>query len=164
MNQMEKIVAIDFETANYHAYSAIAVGVTVIEGREIRESRSWLIRPPSFWFVPAFIDIHGIEPDDVRDAPTFGELWSDLAPYLQGAKLLAHNAAFDRRVLDATAGYYDIDPPPAEWICTLAIARQKWPDLPRHKLNIVCEHLNIPLNHHDAESDALAAAKIYLAA
>ena len=160
---MTRIVAIDFETANYNAHSAIAVGIAVIEGREIIADKSWLIRPPRMSFTPAFIDIHGIHPEDVKDKPQFPDIWNELEPYLQGAKMVAHNAMFDRRVLEATAQHYEIILPSMEWICTVQISRRRWPDLPRHKLNIVCEHLQIPLNHHDAGSDALAAAKIYLA-
>jgi DNA polymerase-3 subunit epsilon len=43
------------------------------------------------------------------------------------------------------------------------LARQVW-RLPSNKLNLVCEHLNIPLQHHDALSDAEACARIVLEA
>lgn len=159
----DKIVAIDFETANYNADSAISMGLVVIENHTITQISSWLIRPPRMSFTPSFIDIHGITPEDVRHERNFGEIWPDVEPYLRGAVMLAHNAAFDRRVLESTAAHYDIMLPPMEWICTVALSRKNWPELSRHKLNVVCQHLDIPLNHHDATSDALGAAKIYLA-
>lgn len=161
---MHRITAIDFETANYRSHSAIAIGLTLIENRTIIESVSHYIRPPDNWFVEKFIDIHGIRPEDVADAPSFDELWPRIAPFFHNTTMLAHNAAFDRGVLAGTAAYYQIALPPTTWLCSVQIARRAWPQLPRHKLNVVCEHLGITLNHHDAGSDALAAAKIYLAA
>jgi len=161
---MTRITAIDFETANYRAHSAIAIGLTVIEDRRIVETVSYLIRPPESWFVPKFIDIHGIEPHMVEDSPTFEELWSTIGRFFQDTTMLAHNAGFDRGVLEATAAYYELALPKLDWLCTVQISRKRWPELERHKLNIVCDHLGIELNHHDAGSDALAAAKIYLAA
>jgi DNA polymerase-3 subunit epsilon len=35
-------------------------------------------------------------------------------------------------------------------------------NLPHNKLNDVCQHLGIELDHHHAMSDARAAARIYL--
>ena len=159
-----RITAIDFETANYRSHSAIAVGLTLIEDRQIVESFSSYIRPPESWFVPKFIDIHGIRPEHVADAPNFEELWPCIQRFFEDTTMLAHNAAFDRSVLAGTAAYYEMALPRTEWLCSVQIARRRWPHLERHKLNIVCEHLGIDLNHHDAGSDALAAAKIYLAA
>ncbi|MDB5492247.1 MAG: polymerase [Micavibrio sp.] len=161
---MTRITAIDFETANYRSHSAIAVGLTVIEDRRIVESVAYLIRPPENWFVPKFIDIHGIHPHMVQDAPSFEELWSRIGHYFLDTTMLAHNAGFDRGVLEGTAAYYELALPKLDWLCTVQISRKRWPELERHKLNIVCDHLGIELNHHDAGSDALAAAKIYLAA
>ncbi|MDF3024853.1 MAG: polymerase epsilon subunit-like 3-5 exonuclease, partial [Alphaproteobacteria bacterium] len=51
-----------------------------------------------------------------------------------------------------------------DWVCTVNVARSKWPELANHKLNTVSKHLNIELNHHDAASDAHACANIYLRA
>ena len=161
---MTRITAIDFETANYRSHSAIAVGLTLIEERAIVESVSYLIRPPNNWFVPKFIDIHGIQPHQVEDQPNFEELWPRIQHFFQDTTMLAHNAAFDRGVLEGTAAYYEMALPRLDWLCTVQISRQRWPQLSRHKLNIVCDHLGIDLNHHDAGSDALAAAQIYLRA
>lgn len=161
---MIRLTAIDFETANYRRHSAIAVGLTLIEDRQIVESVSYLIRPPEDWFVAKFIDIHGIEPHQLEDQPNFEELWPKIQRFFEDTTMLAHNASFDRAVLEGTAVYYEMALPRLDWLCTVRLARQRWPQLQRHKLDIVCAHLGIDLDHHDAGSDALAAARIYLAA
>ena len=48
-------------------------------------------------------------------------------------------------------------------MCTVRLARSQWGITPT-KLNNVCEALNIPLNHHEALSDARASAKIVMIA
>ena len=161
------ILAIDFETANYPRDSAIALGVSVIEHDRVLETRAWLFRPPGtrIYIRPDFIDIHGIRPEHLKDKPHFDGCWDEMRPYFEAAdRLVAHNAAFDRSVLYAVAQLYDIELPPHDWRCTVNISRSTWPGLYNHKLNTVAEHLNIPLIHHDAASDAEACARIYIAA
>ncbi len=161
------ITAIDFETAWYAPHSAIALGVTRILDGKVVDTTSWLFRPPGrrVYIRPDFIAIHGITPDQLEDKPDFFGVWHEIAPYLENTKmLLAHNARFDRNVLYATAEHYGINLPSFDWVCTVNVARSKWPDIENHKLNTVSKHLGIELNHHDAASDAHACANIYLRA
>lgn len=162
-----KIIALDFETAWYKAYSAIALGVSIIEDNEVIETKSWMFRPPGkrVYIRPDFIDIHGITPEQLKDKPTFLGVWPEIAPYLEDVDcVLAHNASFDRNVLYSTAEFYGINLPNLDWLCTVRISRATWPDIENHKLSTVCAHLGIPLNHHDAASDAHGCAQIYLRA
>jgi len=48
-------------------------------------------------------------------------------------------------------------------ISTLSLARKHYKNLPNHKLPTVAEHLGIELDHHEALSDARAAALIWIA-
>lgn len=162
---MRQIVAIDFETANYSRASAIALGLSVIKADRVIETKSWLFRPPgeTIYIRPDFTDIHGIAAEDLEDKPSFDDIWPEARDYLQGAAwLLAHNAGFDRNVLHAMTAWYGIEPPRFKWQCTVNIARATWPNLDNHKLSTVCEHLSIPLRHHDPASDAEACARIFL--
>lgn len=156
------LTAIDFETANKNPNSAISIGVTTLKSGKITGSRTWMIKPPVMRFNESFIDIHNITPDMVADKPTFAEIYDELEPYLESDALLAHYARFDREVLKGTASHYGIKLPKIRWICTCDLARAVWADLPNHKLPTVSRHLGINLNHHDAGSDANAAAEIYL--
>ena len=65
-----KLTAIDFETANGNAASVCAVGISVMEDGAVEEKYYSLIRPEKnvSWFAPGNISIHGIYPDDVKDA------------------------------------------------------------------------------------------------
>jgi DNA polymerase-3 subunit epsilon len=159
---MTTFAAIDFETANYSADSACAIGLVVVKGHRIVHRAQHLIRPPDRWF--AFTHIHGLTWDDVRDAPTFAELWPALRKEIADADFLAaHNASFDRRVMESCCRTYDLCRPSQPFVCTVKVARTVWRVYPT-KLPDVCRHLNIPLNHHQADSDAEACARIVIAA
>ncbi|MGC4029323.1 MAG: 3'-5' exonuclease [Steroidobacteraceae bacterium] len=157
-----RYAAIDFETANYEADSACAVGLVVVENGRIIERAYHLIRPPSRDF--AFTWVHGLTWNDVREARNFGELWPELRQLLRGTRFLAaHNAPFDRGVLAACCNTWQIYDDPPAFQCTVQVARRVWRIHPT-KLPNVCQHLGIELKHHQADSDAEACARIMMAA
>lgn len=159
---MGGFVAIDFETADHGRDSACAVALAVVRDGEVVDTVHRLIRPPRRTF--RFTHIHGIAWEDVAGEEEFGAVWPGLAPLLDGAEfLVAHNAAFDRGVLQACCAAYDLPPPRQHFECTVQMARRAWGLYPT-KLPDVCRHLGIPLRHHDAASDAAAAARIAVAA
>jgi DNA polymerase III subunit epsilon len=159
---MVNFVAIDFETANYQSDSACSVGLVKVIDGEIVDKAVHLIRPPTREFV--FTYIHGLTWKDVAKADDFGTLWPRLEQFMHGAKfLVAHNASFDRGVLRACCASYGIQAPALSFRCTVQISRRRWNIHPT-KLSDVCKQLGIALNHHEALSDALACAQIYLAA
>jgi DNA polymerase-3 subunit epsilon len=159
---MSTFVAIDFETANRSRDSACAVGLVKCRDGEIVDTCEYLIRPPTREFL--FTDIHGLTWNDVSDAANFQQLWPDLRQYLGEADfLVAHNAPFDRGVLNACCDSYGLDLPSFAFECTVQLARRQWSIYPT-KLPDVCRELDIELNHHDAGSDAQACARIVLAA
>jgi len=138
------------------------VGIALCRDGEIIDTQAWRIRPPSREFV--FTYIHGLRWADVRDAPRFDELWPALSGYLAQADFIAaHNAPFDRGVLNACCARYGLAAPPQPFQCTVRIARHFLGIRPA-RLPDVCGRLAIALEHHDAGSDALACARIVLAA
>lgn len=159
---MPKILAIDFETANHSPDSACQIGVVRIEDWRVVDSRAWLIRPPSDEFF--FTYLHGIAWEDVHDQPHWAGLWPELAPWFEGADFLAaHNAPFDRGVLQATCAGHGLAAPGTPFLDTVQVARKVWKIFPT-KLNLVCGKLGISLNHHEALSDARACAEILIRA
>jgi DNA polymerase III subunit epsilon len=155
-------VAIDFETADYGRDSACAVALVCVEKNRIVRRACHLIRPPRKEFV--FSYLHGITWMDVADKPSFSELWPELSKMIEKvAFLAAHNAPFDRSVLNACCKMSGLKPTEVPFLCTVSLARKVWNIYPT-KLPLVCSHLGIPLDHHNAASDAEACAHIVLAA
>jgi len=170
---MSVFVAIDFETADRGQDSACSVGLVRVENGVVARKVVQLIRPPRLetgdLFTPApaefeFTYIHGIKPEMVLDAPTFGQAWPKLEEILKGAHFMAaHNAPFDNGVLTACCAAAGLPKPPHRFVDTVRLARSTWSIYPT-KLPNVCQHLKIELNHHEALSDALACAQIVIAA
>lgn len=155
-------VAIDFETADHGADSACAIGLVRVENGRIARRVHQLLRPPRD--VMYFTHIHGITLDAVETKPTFAEAWPLLQEILEGAKFIAaHNAGFDRAVLEAGCESAGLDVPRLPWVCTVRQARRTLGIFPAHLAN-VARVLNLPLKHHEALSDAEACARIAMLA
>lgn len=155
-------VALDFETADPHPDSACALGLVRVERGAIVSRLSLLIRPPRSEF--HFTHIHGIRWEDVAEEEDFAAAWPKVARFLEGAEaLVAHNAGFDRTVLQACCEAAGVAMPALPFYCTVELARRRWSLFPT-RLPDVCRYLGIPLRHHDAASDAEACARIVLAA
>ncbi|MBS1985680.1 MAG: 3'-5' exonuclease [Bdellovibrionales bacterium] len=159
---MARFLAIDFETADYQADSACSIGLVLVENGKIIHEEVCLIRPPREKVM--FTEIHGLTWDHVSSAPTFGELWPSISHLFEGIDFLAaHNASFDSRVLKACCTSHGFLPPSTPFVCTVQLARKTWKMYPTN-LPAVCKALNIPLQHHEALSDARACAQIVVLA
>ncbi len=160
-----RITCIDFETANSARGSICSVGIALIADGEVIATHERLIRPHRncSYFDPFNIEIHGISPKDVRDAPEFNELAPWLCGLLQADMVVAHNAAFDMSALRAALDLYAMPWPELNYFCTYKAATRVWPDLYNHKLNTVSAHIGHRFKHHQAEADAEAAAQVLLA-
>lgn len=159
-------VAIDFETADPGPDSACAVGLVKVVDNRIVDQAKYLIRPPRRppydWF--QFTRIHRITWNMVAAEPSFAELWPQMAAFLDGSdRLVAHNARFDRAVLLACCAAAGLPLPAQRFACTVELARAAWQLRPT-RLPDCCRFLGIRLDHHDPLSDALACARIAIAA
>jgi len=153
-------VAIDFETANEKRNSVCALGIVLVNNGDIVEKRSWLIKPLEVRFAPINIFIHGITAEDVKFAPKFNEIWSEISPYLENNIIVAHNAGFDISVLREILSTYRIPFPKSKYFCSLKTAKKIWPGLFSYRLNDIADHLAIDFIHHKAEDDAYACCEI----
>ncbi len=156
--------AIDFETATGFPHSACAVGIVTVNDGIITDKFYSLIQPPEneYWY--RNIQVHGIRPQDTMNEKTFDSLFPTIQKLLYGRKIVAHNEVFDRNVLLKTMKYYGLYYDELEisnrWECTCRIYRAKGykPANLKH-----CSQMNnIELHHHEALSDAVACAKLYL--
>lgn len=159
-----KLCVIDFETANQSSASACSIGIMVVENGEVLHEAAYLIKPhvKHAYFDSTNISIHGIRYDDVEYEAEFDQIYPLLKPWIEDSILMAHNASFDMAVLTSLFKLYHIETPTLKYIDSLEIARKAYPFLKNHKLNTVCEYLEIDLNHHEALSDAKGSCLIAL--
>ncbi|MCY0978583.1 3'-5' exonuclease [Chryseobacterium wangxinyae] len=157
--------AIDFETATHERHSACELGICVVENSQIVSTKTWLIKPPSFpYFNQRNMDVHGILPHDVKDSPTFDEIWYEVQEMMYGTLMIAHNASFDAGVLRSCLDYYGMFKPNLNYLCSIQLAKKSWNYLPKYGLKHLAETHQIKFNHHRAGDDAEACARISLLA
>ena len=159
---MKNFVAIDFETANQHRTSVCSVGVVIVRDGEIVDKFYSLINPYPNYYHWGCQNIHGLSDADTCDAPTFAEVWAQIAPKIEGQQLVAHNKSFDESCLKACFKHYGMEYNYSPFMCTLQASRKAFADiLPNHQLHTVSAHCGFDLtNHHHALADAEACAVI----
>jgi len=145
---------IDFETAQGPRWSICQVGIVKVVNFKISDTYSYLVQPPGNVYSKWNTLIHGITPEMTINSPTFDKIWNEIKHFLHNQLVVAHNADFDLDVLHQTLKYYSLEFPNLRYDCTYKIFG--------YKLNEICQAFDIDLIHHDALSDALACAKIYL--
>lgn len=152
-------IAIDFETA--HANIPCEIGITKVENGLITETHSWLIKPSCYPYMnPWNQQVHGISSKQLQNALPFDELWTEIRHYFEDQIVVAHNAAFDIKVLQSVLLYYDIAFPYFDYFCSVSLSRKAWKNLTSHSLGAMCSYHNITFNHHRAGDDAKACALI----
>ena len=158
---MSRFAVFDVETPNWLNNRMSAIGITLIEDGVITQEFYSLINPETVF--DAFnIQLTGIGPDTVRDAPTFPQIWPRIEPLLSCGLLAAHNAVFDLGVLKKCLQDYGITwKPYVRYLCTVQMGRRLLPGM-SHRLNVMCDYYGIALNHHQALSDSRACACILL--
>ncbi|MCS3528761.1 3'-5' exonuclease [Chryseobacterium sp. JUb7] len=157
--------AIDFETATHDRSSACELGICMVQDSKIVETKTWLIKPPSFPYFNKFnVAVHGIQPDDVKDSPSFDEIWYEVEEMMYGTLMIAHNASFDAGVLRGCLDHYGMFKPNLNYLCSIQLAKKSWNYLPKYGLKHLAEYHQIQFKHHRAGDDAEACAKISLLA
>ncbi|MEM1159338.1 MAG: exonuclease domain-containing protein [Pseudomonadota bacterium] len=157
---MNSFWALDVETANADYSSICQIGL--VHHRAGVRTASWssLIDPRTY-FDPYNIKIHGIQPGDVAGAPTFPEAFTGILGRLSGA-IVVHHGHFDRTAFARCYDAHDIEPIDCHWLDSTKIVRRTWPGFSQRGYGLakLAAHFSIPLQHHDALSDASAAAQI----
>ncbi|MCK9898672.1 DNA polymerase III subunit epsilon [Parafrankia colletiae] len=110
---------------------------------------------------PGPVHIHGLTRQRLAGSPTFAAVVDELADLLAGRVLVAHNAAFDWRMLAGEALRIGRTLP-VEWrLCTLTLASRLGLELTSLRLAALAAHWGIAQRRaHDAEDDAEVLAAL----
>lgn len=109
--------------------------------------------------------VHGFTSVDVEGKPKFADIADDMLAFFGDADIIAHNAAFDFKHLDAElerCGRGPLDK--AKMVDTLALARERFPGMP-NSLDALCRRYGIDLSartSHNALLDVKLLAQVYL--
>lgn len=157
-------VAIDVETANNDIASICQIGIASYANGELVSEWSSLINPQGE-FNPFNIRIHGIQPQDVKNAPTFEQAYPEFSQLLANQYVVSHTF-FDKTAIENSIQKYFLQSLDYKWLDSVKIARKTWGHIPLagYGLANVCQFIGFKFNHHDALEDAKACGAIMSAA
>lgn len=161
----DTVVVLDFETTGLSPNQgdrAIEIGAVRIEQGRITDRFQELMNPG--FRISGFIESYtGISNAMLRNAPPCGEVMGRFADFIGDDSLVAHNASFDSRFLDAELRLLGRSHA-GSFACSMLIARRLYQDAPNHKLGSLVAYKNIPTDgvFHRALADTEMTAKLWL--
>lgn len=81
MKDRLNFIAIDFETATPKRASICEMGICVVRGGEVVETRSWLVQPEENLYSYWNMQCHGIRPEDTENSPSSQKFGKRLSAY-----------------------------------------------------------------------------------
>ena len=161
----ETVIVLDFETTGMspdHGDRPIEVGAVRIEGDMIVDRFQQLMNPG--FTISRFIEsLTGIGNDLLVEAPDCETVMARFADWIGDLPLVAHNAGFDSRFLDAelaALGRQRTNP----MACTMLAARRLFPEAANHKLATLVHHCGIRTGtFHRALADAEMTGHLWIA-
>ncbi|WP_411861590.1 PolC-type DNA polymerase III [Vibrio sp. MACH09] len=159
------VIVLDFETTGLSPNQgdrAIEIGAVKLEQGVVTDRFQRLMNPG--FRVSRFIEGYtGISNEMLSEAPSCAEVMDEFADFIQGSNLVAHNASFDKRFLDAELGHiqrrYHGD-----FACSLLVSRRLTQNAPSHKLAELVSFHGIENDgvFHRALADAEVTAALWL--
>ena len=159
------VIVLDFETTGLSPRCgdrAIEIGAVRIEQELIVDRFQGLMNPG--FRISSFIESYtGIKNEMLEEAPPCEKVMEEFAEFIGNIPLIAHNASFDRRFLEAElAGInrsWD-----NEMTCSMLVARRVYQTAPNHKLGTLVRYCNIETDgtFHRALADAEMTARLWI--
>lgn len=162
----DTVVILDFETTGLspdQGDRAIEIGAVRLVNGEITDQFQALMDPG--FRVTSFIENYtGISNKMLSKAESCQHVMNEFAHFIAGDNLIAHNASFDKRFLNAEfsrLGHHYT----GEFSCSLLLSRRIFQDAGSHKLGDLIKFADIPSSggFHRALYDAQMTSYLWLA-
>ncbi len=161
----DSLIVLDFETTGLSpdlGDRAIEIGAVRLEKGQVVDRFQALMNPGKR--ISTFIeDYTGITNRMLSQAAPCDDVMNEFANFIGDSNLVAHNASFDKRFLDAElrriARSYN-----GNFACSLLVARRLYQQAPNHKLGSLIAYKNIPSEggFHRALFDSEMTAKLWM--
>jgi len=161
----DTVVVLDFETTGLSPNQgdrAIEIGAVRMEQGRVVDRFQELMNP-GFRISEFITNYTGITSVQLQSAPPCEEVMHRFADFIGTDNLVAHNASFDIRFLDAELRRISRSYA-GTFACSMLIARRLYQAAPNHKLGTLVEYKNIPTDgvFHRALADTEMTAKLWL--
>lgn len=155
----DDVVVLDTETTglSFSECQLTEIAAVRLRGREVVDTFRTFVNPGMP--IPKNIQtLTNITDLDVAAAPSPREAVAQLADFVAGAPVLAHNATFDRTFIERVPGGHEVSD---LWVDTLALSRIALPRLSTHKLQDMAEAFGCASVSHRALDDVHALAGMW---
>lgn len=159
------VVVIDFETTGLSPNlgdRTIEVGAVLVKDNQIVDRFQSLMNPEMK--VSGFIEnFTGISNKMLSTAPSIKEVMEKLKVFVGDHQIVAHNASFDLRFLDAEFKRIKLDRK-NEFTCSMLCSRRLYPEAPNCKLETLVRYKKLKTDgvHHRALADAEMTAHLWI--
>lgn len=155
----EDVIVLDTETTGLSVSDneLIEISAALLSGREVVARFDTFVRP-GVPIPPEITQLTSITNADVAGAPTAEEAVRDLAEFVQGRPVVAHNATFDRSFIESVRGGVNVTD---IWIDSLALSRIALPRLASHKLAFMADLFGCSGVSHRANDDVDALCGVW---
>jgi DNA polymerase-3 subunit epsilon len=159
------VVVLDFETTGLSPDGgdrAIEIGAVLLQDNRIVDRFQSLMNPQMR--ISNFIaEYTGITNAMLASAPSTSEAMGKFAKFMAGHHLVAHNASFDRRFLDAELQRINKQRR-QDFACSMLVSRRLYPDAPSHRLETLVRYKNLVTSgvYHRALADAEMTAHLWI--
>lgn len=159
------VVVLDFETTGlspHYGDRAIEIGAVLVENNRIVDRFQSLMNPGMR--ISRFIEEYtGITNQMAGSAPTVAEVMGRFVRFMAHHPLVAHNASFDSRFLDAELQRIN-QRRSQEFACSLLVSRRVYPESPGHSLETLVRYKNLTTSgvHHRALADAEMTGHLWI--
>ena len=166
MSNANTVVVLDFETTGLSPGAgdrAIEIGAVRIEDGTVTARFQELMNPGQR--VNSFIESYtGITNAMLANARPCDQVMRDFSEFIAGYNMVAHNASFDKRFLDAELSRIS-KKYSGQFACSMLVARRICQDAPNHQLGTLVKHMSIPIEgtFHRALYDSEMTAKLWVA-
>ena len=159
------VAVIDFETTGlspHYGDRTIEVGAVLVSDNQIIDRFQSLMNPRMK--VSSFIEeFTGITNRMLSSAPDIDNVMKKLKSFIGKHHLVAHNASFDSKFLDAEFSRIN-HRRTNEFACSMLISRRLYQDAPNHKLETLVRYKRLKTDgvHHRALADAEMTAHLWM--
>lgn len=165
MPTANSVIVLDFETTGLSPNMgdrAIEIGAVKLLDGQVVDTFQQLMNPG--FRVSSFIENYtGITNQMLCNAPSCEQVMGEFCDFVADDNLVAHNASFDKRFLDAELERINRSYA-GDFACSLLVSRRLNQQAPSHKLGDLVQFKNIDNDgvFHRALADSQMAAKLWL--
>ncbi|GAB3580483.1 exonuclease domain-containing protein [Calidifontibacter terrae] len=158
-----RYAVLDVETSGLDArqHRVLQIAITQLDAHGVAQ-QSWasLVQPGAIDLGP--LDVHGITPERLADAPSYGEIADRIDALIRDRVVVAHNAPFDWAFLAAEHRRLGRRLPTRQRLCTLELSRRLHTPAATYSLESLSAYWQVVQSRpHDAEDDVRVLVEVF---